>query len=99
MKIGLFIDELADLITDLMIQTFDEDSDEDDFFTLTIGANSSSWNYQTGDNSFTGGAYGYRDWGVMDIYPNCSPTEVALDIVDQLEEQNLWIFDLEEDEE
>jgi hypothetical protein len=45
-----------------------------------------SWSYQTGDNSFTGGAYGHRHWAVVSIYRDSNPAEVAGDIASQIGE-------------
>ena len=53
---------------------------------LTIGADSEGWSYQTGDNSCTGGAYGYATWGVGYIYRDSVPAEVAHDIMCDLED-------------
>ena len=54
---------------------------------LTIGFNPKNglWNFQTGDNSFTGNAYGYPDWAVVGVYRNSNCRELAKDIIDQLQ--------------
>ena len=36
-----------------------------------------SWSYQTGDNSYTGGAYGHRHWGVIYLYRQTRSAEAA----------------------
>lgn len=64
----------------------DDPSDETPGIQLTIGADANGWNYQTGDNSFIGGAYGYRDWAVTYLYRDSDSKEVADDIVEQLDE-------------
>lgn len=52
---------------------------------LTVGANASgAWNYQTGDNSFTGGAYSFRAWGVAGVYKDSNSFDVAREIIDQI---------------
>ena len=53
---------------------------------LTIGFNpeDGSWDYQTGDNSFTGGAYGYPVWAVTSVYRRNDSRDVARDLIDQL---------------
>jgi hypothetical protein len=62
--------------------------DEQPGIQLTVGAdNDGNWSYQTGDNSFTGGAYGYPYWGVVGVYRGSNSREVARDIIDQLEDQ------------
>lgn len=48
---------------------------------LTIGADADGWAYQTGDNSFTGGAYGFADWSSVAIYRDSDPVEVANEII------------------
>ena len=55
---------------------------------LTVGADmvTGDWDYQTGDNSYSGGAYFYKDWGVVGIYRNSNALEVARDIRNQLAE-------------
>ena len=58
--------------------------------TLTIGADGESKRFgaQTGDNSYTGGAYGYPHWAVVNIYASDKPKDVARDIQSQISE--LW---------
>lgn len=53
---------------------------------LTIGFNpeDGSWNYQTGDNSYTGGAYGYPLWAVTSVYRRNDSRAVARGLIDQL---------------
>ena len=55
---------------------------------LTIGWNpvNGEWGWQTGDNSFTGAAYHYPIWAVVEIYPNSDTHEVVKQIREQLEE-------------
>lgn len=67
-----------------------EDPDDDvPGMSVTVGATveedgSLSWNYQTGDNSFAGGAYSYPTWGVVSLYQESDPAEVARECVDQI---------------
>lgn len=67
-------------------------ADEDDKpgIDLTIGVNTltGDWSYQTGDNSYTGGAYGYRDWGVTRVYRATNSRECARDLIAQIDELN-----------
>lgn len=49
-----------------------------------------SWSYQTGDNSFTGGAYGHPHWGVVSLYRRSNSRELAKDCVDQISEACVW---------
>ena len=55
---------------------------------LTIGwsPETGEWSYQTGDNSFTGGAYGYPIWAVTAIYRRNDSRAVARWLIDQLDE-------------
>jgi hypothetical protein len=65
-----------------------DDSDDDTpSMCVTIGANAEGeWNYQTGDNSFTGGAYGFPVWAVVTLTRRCNSRELARDVRDQLAE-------------
>jgi hypothetical protein len=56
---------------------------------VTVGwtAETGAWNYQTGDNSFTGGAYGHRDWAVVVLTRRSNSRDIAVDVRDQLSDQ------------
>lgn len=60
---------------------------DDDIPTMqvTIGCdlNTGEWSYQTGDNSFTGGAYGYRDWAVVYLQRRSNSRDLARDVISQ----------------
>jgi hypothetical protein len=43
-----------------------------------------SWGYQTGDNSYTGGAYGHPHWAVVYLYRRSKSAELAEDAASQL---------------
>lgn len=55
---------------------------------VTVGAEPGedgiSWNYQTGDNSFTGGAYGFQHWAVIYLYRRSNCKDLAKDAVEEL---------------
>jgi len=52
---------------------------------VTIGASvDGSWHYQTGDNSFTGGAYGHRHWAVVYLYRRSDSIALAQDALNEL---------------
>ena len=53
---------------------------------LTVGysPDTQSWGYQTGDNSFTGGAYGHPFWGVVWIGADADPAAVADEIAEDI---------------
>ena len=44
------------------------------------------WNYQTGDNSFTGGAYSHPHWAVIYLYRRSNCLELAKDAANQIAE-------------
>ena len=58
---------------------------------LTVGwtPESGEWDYQTGDNSYSGGAYLYPIWGVVTIFRRSNSRELARDIREQLAEQTI----------
>jgi hypothetical protein len=63
----------------------DDPDDSTPGITLTVGANEEGdWSYQTGDNSYTGGAYGYPHWAVVYIYRNSNCREIAREILSEL---------------
>lgn len=92
------IKEIASLVRDVKAQipVSDPDyiADEDDKpgIDLTIGVDveTGDWSYQTGDNSYTGGAYDYRDWGVTRVYRRSNSRDVARDLISQVLELNDW---------
>jgi len=56
---------------------FTPESEEKDF----------SWSYQTGDNSYTGGAYSHRYWGVVSLYRRSKSRDIAEDAANQIADQ------------
>lgn len=69
----------------------DDPEDDKPGMQVTIGANESGgWNYQIGDNSFSGGAYGYSFWSVVSLYRNSNCKELAKTIQDDLIEVQVW---------
>ena len=83
---------LASLIAELIPTIGDEyrasndPQDDTPGMALTVGADTEGWSYQTGDNSYTGGAYGYATWGVGYLYRDSNPVERAHEIADELAE-------------
>lgn len=57
---------------------------------LTVGADEKGWDYQSGDNSYSGGAYFYRYWGVVSVYRRSNSRELARDILDQIKDQAIY---------
>lgn len=45
-----------------------------------------SWSFQTGDNSFTGGAYHHPHWAVVSLYRDSVPAKIAEEIASQIAE-------------
>lgn len=45
-----------------------------------------SWGYQTGDNSYTGGAYCHPHWAVVSLYRRSNCRELAEDCASQIAE-------------
>ena len=45
-----------------------------------------SWHYQTGDNSFSGGAYLHRNWGVIYLYRDSDVAELVKQAADEIGE-------------
>lgn len=63
--------------------------DEDDIpgIQLTVGASpNGDWDYQTGDNSYSGGAYFHPAWGVVGVYRRSNARDVARDLQNQIAE-------------
>jgi hypothetical protein len=90
------IKELASLVVSLKGDIQDDyraydgpDCEEDSTpsMLLTVGANEEGeWSYQTGDNSYSGGAYHYPHWAVVAIDRRSNSREIARDIQSQLAE-------------
>lgn len=103
-----FLGELAALARELIptigdeYRASDDPSDDTPGMQVTIGADAKGWSYQTGDNSFTGGAYGCAHWGVGYLYRDTDPVAFARGILQDLEiqadEENCFFFDAIESE-
>ena len=65
----------------------DVDSDEG-WGTLTIGFDDDNeeWSYQTGDNNYTGGAYGFHNWLVVNFSTECTVEEVLERLCEEYQE-------------
>ena len=55
-------------------------------FTVSMNDKMDEWGFQTGDNSYTGGAYGFPHWGVTHIYADSTPMAIAKEVWEQIEE-------------
>ena len=86
------IKDLSELVREIKPHIEDSYLAEDETvpgIDLTVGwcPDNGEWSYQTGDNSFTGGAYGYPVWAVTRIYRRSNAQELARELRDQLAEQ------------
>ena len=79
--IAALIPEIAD---DYRATDDPEDTEPGMQVTVASDAELSSWGYQTGDNSYTGGAYSFPHWAVVYLSRESDPQEVAEDIAGQL---------------
>ena len=64
-----------------------------DGLDLTVGASGEGrekWSYQTGDNSYTGGAYAYPHWAVITVYPRTNAKDAAKEILSQWRSLTEW---------
>ena len=85
------ITELYPLIRAVKQDISDEyrayEDDEMPGIQLTIGWNESGdWSFQTGDNSYSGGAYSYPHWAVIGVYRFTNCRDAAKDAIEQLAE-------------
>lgn len=70
----------------------DDPDDTMSGMTVTIGFTPStddkgfSWHYQTGDNSYSGGAYGHSHWAVISLYRRSNSRELAKQAADEIAE-------------
>ena len=70
----------------------DDPGDETPAKLLTVGFTpksedkDASWGYQTGDNSYTGGAYSHPHWAVVTLCRDSNPAEIAAEIAEQISE-------------
>ena len=58
-----------------ILVTIGADLNDDGFFT---------WGFQTGDNSYTGGAYGFPHWAVVGLYRRSNCRHLAKEVVEQV---------------
>ncbi len=98
MKEKEFNREMVALIKALKKEIRDDYRADDESTTpsmsVTVGADANGWGYQTGDNCYTGGAYGFPHWAVVSIDRRSNSQLVANDICDQLgENEYAAVFD------
>tara|TARA_R110002126_G_scaffold3201_6_gene17943 strand:- start:222 stop:539 length:318 start_codon:yes stop_codon:yes gene_type:complete len=69
--------------------TIEPDEYTDGMIDITVASNGKSpyeWGFQTGDNSYSGACYFYRHWAIGSIDDQTSPNDLAIELLDQLEE-------------
>ena len=83
------ISELLKSIKPYIEDDFKEYEDDEPNIQVTVGftPEDGSWSYQTGDNSYTGGAYGHPVWGVGWLFRNSNCRELAKDILNEIDDQ------------
>lgn len=65
-----------------------EDDDEPSMqVTIGVSEDGASWGWQTGDNSYSGGAYSFPYWGVVTLARDSDCIALAQDAIDQAFEQ------------
>ena len=82
------ITEIAALIRDL--KTSYRPSADGLDLTVSTDAKSRNYGWQTGDNGFTGGAYGYPHWAVVTLYGRSNSRLIAREIVNQWRDLTEW---------
>ena len=65
-------------------RAFEEDEVPGIQLTVACNDDMSKWGYQTGDNSYSGGAYFCPHWAVVGVYRSSNCRELATEILDQL---------------
>jgi len=75
-------------LVELNLADWKRDAREYGYIDLTIAVNDEGdrWNYQTGDNSYTGGAYGLPHWAVVTIDIDTDRDDLVRDIFEQFSE-------------
>lgn len=65
-------------------------SDQTPYVEVTIGCTFDfvegcfTWSYQTGDNSFTGGAYGHPEWFITSLFGRSNCKAIAKDLTEEI---------------
>ena len=80
---------LAELVSGIKSTIADDyrafENSEEPSIQLTVGIDDAGgWDYQTGDNSYSGAAYHYPHWAVTAVYRNSNCREVAKEIQEEL---------------
>jgi len=93
-KEQMIVNQWAALLRELKTQIADDYRCSDDPEDTTPGmlvtfglSPDGTWSYQTGDNSFTGGAYGHAYWGLAYLYRRSNCKALAQHAFDEAAEQ------------
>jgi hypothetical protein len=86
------IKDVSAIIRDIKPYIEDDYIDYDDTLPsidITIGCDPATgeWSWQSGDNSYTGGAYFFPIWGVGRVYRRTNSRKLAHDLIEQIAEQ------------
>lgn len=68
-------------------RAFDDSEDDTPSMVVTIACNNDGeWDYQTGDNSYSGAAYSYPHWAVVYLFRNSNCRDLARQAVSDLKD-------------
>lgn len=81
---GLLVSLKSDIGDDYRSENSEDDGPPSMDVTIGWTPSTGAWSYQTGDNSFTGGAYGHPHWAVITLCRRSNSTDLAKDVIDQL---------------
>lgn len=64
----------------------EEEEEEEGYITLTLAFNDTfdTWDFQTGDNSYTGNAYGLKNWIVIRMTKDTTKEDIFEDTYFQI---------------
>jgi hypothetical protein len=89
--INLMFDEVESYLDSVLVYWLPSDDDENEnSLQITLGYTfnedgSFSWNIQTGDNSYTGNAYGHKEpWLVTEIFSGSTVNDIMMEFKLQL---------------
>lgn len=83
------ISEITALIVDLK-RAYRPDAEGLDLTVSADGKGRDRYGWQTGDNSYTGGAYSYPHWAVVTMYPRSNSRRLAREIIGQWRDLTEW---------
>ena len=86
------IKELSQLLVSLKAGILDDpdfikEGDDLPSLDVTVSAGQNGWNFQTGDNSFSGGCYGDPYWATTVLYCGSNCRSLAKELVTELRDQ------------